>query len=203
MLVFIDESGDAGFKLDRGSTAVFAVAMVIFEDHAQARLLSDALATLRLKWPGAHEYKFSKASADLRDEFFATIAPVRFRVRALVVRKGLIQSGHLRSDKEAFYQFFVKTMMKFDNGRLQNARVIIDGAGERSFRRDLQTHLKRHTATGAIKDIRMKDSRGDVLVQLADMCVGAIARSYRDDRKDSDRWRKMLGSKIDEVWEFQ
>ena len=32
MLVFIDESGDAGFKLDRGSTNVFAVAMVVFDD---------------------------------------------------------------------------------------------------------------------------------------------------------------------------
>ncbi|PVX29334.1 DUF3800 domain-containing protein [Sphingomonas pokkalii] len=81
--------------------------------------------------------------------------------------------------------------------------MVIDGSGERTFRRDLQTHLKRHTPTGSIKDIRMKDSQGDTLVQLADMCVGAIARSYRDDRKDSGRWRGMLRSKIDDVWDFR
>lgn len=203
MLVFIDESGDAGFKLDKGSTNVFAVAMVMFDDHEQAKQVSASLDTLRNGWPGVREFKFSKASADLRDQFFDAATGFNFSVRALVVQKELIRSGHLRSNTEAFYQFFVKTMMKFDNGRLQNARVVIDGSGERTFRRDLQTHLKRHTPQGAIKDIRMKDSRGDTLVQLADMCVGAIARSYREDRKDSDRWRKMLRPKIDDVWEFK
>ena len=35
MLVFIDESGDPGFKVEKGSTPVFAVAMVIFANgHA-------------------------------------------------------------------------------------------------------------------------------------------------------------------------
>jgi hypothetical protein len=47
VLVFIDESGDPGFKLERGSSPVFVVAMVIFQtsevpmpgardDHANA-----------------------------------------------------------------------------------------------------------------------------------------------------------------------
>lgn len=203
MLVFIDESGDAGFKLDKGSTNVFAVAMVMFDDHEHAKQVSASLDALRNGWPSVREFKFSKASADLRDQFFDAAIGFNFSVRALVVQKELIRSGHLRSNTEAFYQFFVKTMMKFDNGRLQNARVVIDGSGERTFRRDLQTHLKRHTPPEAIRDIRMKDSRGDTLVQLADMCVGAIARSYREDRKDSDRWRKMLRPKIDDVWEFK
>lgn len=203
MLVFIDESGDAGFKLAKGSSNVFAVAMVIFDDHEQAQHLTTALEELKARWPGVREFKFSKACGDLRDQFFATATGFEFRVRALVVQKELIHSGHLRSNTDAFYQFFVKTMMKFDNGKLQNARVVIDGSGERTFRRDLQTHLKRHTPAGAIKDIRMKDSKGDTLVQLADMCVGAIARSYRDDRKESDRWRKMLRPKIDDVWDFK
>lgn len=203
MLVFIDESGDAGFKLDKGSSNVFAVAMVIIDDHEQAKQMSLSLEALRNEWAGVREFKFSKASADLRDQFFGAATNFNFSVRALVVQKELVRSGHLRSNTEAFYQFFVKTMMRFDNGRLQNAHVVIDGSGERTFRRDLQTHLKRHTPQGAIKDIRMKDSRGDLLVQLADMCVGAIARSYREDRRECDRWRRMLRTKIEDVWEFK
>ena len=203
MLVFIDESGDSGFRLDRGSTAVFAVAMVIFEDHEQARLANHAIETLRAGWPGIQEFKFSKCSHDVRDAFFETVAPFDFRVRTLVVRKELIHSGRLRTDKQAFYRFFVKNMIKFDNGRLTQARVIIDGSGERTFRRDLQTHLRHHANDGAIKDVRMKDSRGDSLVQLADMCVGAVARSYRPDRADHSRWRRMLRGKLDDVWEFE
>jgi len=203
MLVFIDESGDAGFKLDKGSSNVFAVAMVMFADRAVARQAAEAIDAARAAWPGLAEFKFSKASRDARDAFFQAIMPFDFRVRVLVVRKEQIYSGRLRTDKEAFYQFFVKTMMKFDNGRLQGARIIIDGSGERAFRRDLQAHLKRHAAAGAIKDIRLKDSRGDSLVQLADMCVGAVARSYRADRPDHNRWRRMIRTKLDDVWDFQ
>lgn len=44
---------------------------------------------------------------------------------------------------------------------------------------------------------------GIAAILLADMAAGAIARSYRtDERKDADRWRKMLAGKIEDVWEF-
>lgn len=203
MLVFLDESGDAGFKLDKGSSNVFAVAMVIFDDHDVARATAEAIGAALPNWPGSREFKFSKASRDCRDAFFETVVPFDFRVRALVVQKEKIHSGHLRTDKDDFYRYFVKTMMKFDNGRLKDARIIIDGSGERSFKRELQAHLKKHSAAGAIKDIRMKDSSGDPLIQLADMCVGAVARSYREDRADSNRWRRMLRDKLDDVWDFK
>lgn len=203
MLVFIDESGDSGFKMDRGSTPVFAVALAAFKCSKEAArtdaIIRQALIDLRVK----PEFKFSKAHGNVRDGFFEAVAGCHFRVRALVVQKDLIRSGRLRSRKEEFYQFFVKSMLKFDDGLLKDARVIIDGAGERTFRQDLMGHLKRHTSPGAIRNVRLKASHGDALIQLADMCVGAVARSYRTDRADSDRWRKMLRPKLDDVWEFQ
>jgi hypothetical protein len=36
MLVFIDESGDAGFKLTKGSAKTFVAALVAFRDPASA-----------------------------------------------------------------------------------------------------------------------------------------------------------------------
>ena len=184
---------------------MFAVAMVMFPDGSAAQSATTAIESVRREWPGVREFKFSKSSHDLRDAFFRGVSKESFRVRALVVEKEKIYSPHLRSDKEAFYQFFVKSMLKFDNGRLAeaNAKVIIDGSGERTFRRDLQTHIKRHTPKGAIKSITMKDSKNDPLVQLADMCVGAVARSFRTDRPDHNRWRSMLRTKMDDVWRFE
>lgn len=203
MLVFIDESGDSGFKVDKGSTPVFAVALAAFACKNEALrtegIIRQAMTDLRVK----PEFKFSKAHANVRDGFFEAIRGCNFRVRALVVQKELIRSGRLRSRKEEFYQFFVKSMLKFDNGLLRDARVVIDGSGERSFRQDLKAHLRRDTAPGAIQDVRLKASHGDPLIQLADMCVGAVARSYREDRADADRWRKMLRPRLDDVWEFK
>lgn len=203
MLVFVDESGDSGFRLDRGSTPVFGVAMVAFASVEEAQrtdaLIRQALLDLRVK----PEFKFSKAHHKVRDGFFEAVTGCDFRVRALIVRKELIRSGRLRSNKEEFYRFFVKSMLKFDNGLLKDAKVIIDGSGERTFRNDLKAHLRKHCAPGAIKDVRLKASHGDPLIQLADMCVGAVTRSYREDRSDASRWRRMLKPKLEDVWEFE
>jgi hypothetical protein len=202
MLVFIDESGDPGFKLDRGSTRIFAAAMVVFETKEAAarteRVIRQALVDLRAR----PEFKFNKCRDELRDGFFEAVGGCDFCVRAIVVRKELIYSDRLRAEKEEFYRFFVKNMVKHDGGLLENAKVIIDGSGERVFRQDLERHLKLH-AHGGIKSVKFADSRRDPLVQLADMSVGAVARSYRTDRKHAGRWRKQLGRKLRNVWEFE
>lgn len=54
MLVFLDDSGDPGFKLDRGSSAFFVIACVIFEDKLDAEEVSLIMKRYRrgLGWAG-------------------------------------------------------------------------------------------------------------------------------------------------------
>jgi Protein of unknown function (DUF3800) len=203
MLVFIDESGDPGFKLARGSTAVFVAVLVAFKDVAQAQACQAAIDAVAVRLRIGGEFKFSGSRPEVRDAFFRAVLKFDFRVRAIVVKKERIYSAKLRSDKEAFYSFFVKSMLKFDDGLLKNATVVIDGSGDRSFKRELGSYLRRHLGAGRIKVIRFSNSASDRLVQLADMCTGAIARSYRADRTDATQWRKMLEPKIDDVWPFK
>ena len=138
----------------------------------------------------------------MRDAFFQAVFPFEFSVRAIVVQKARIYSTHIKSEKEAFYSFFVKSMLKFDEGLLEAARVIIDGSGDRDFKREMGAYFRRHLGKGKVKSIQFSNSAGDRLVQLADMCAGAIARSYKNERSDRNRWRDMLGQKIEHVWEF-
>lgn len=203
MLVLIDESGDPGFKLTKGSASVFVAVLVAFHDREAARQTQAAIDELARRLRLSGELKFSKSRAEVRDSFFAAVRPFDFRVRAIVVKKELIYSRTLRMDKESFYSFFVKSMLKFDGGLLRGARVVIDGSGDREFRQELGAYLRRHCGAGAIKHVRFADSANDRLIQLADMCAGAIARSYKRDRSDADRWRDMLAPKIDDVWEFR
>lgn len=204
LLVLIDESGDAGFKLARGSTTHFVVAMVIFDDFKEAErtsaLIEAARITLRIK----PEFKFNKCSAQVKDGFFAAVAGCKFAVHALVVDKSTIYSDYLRENKGRFYNFFVKSLLKHDSGALTGARVKIDGSGDREFKRELAAYLKRESAEGKIASVKFAESHRDNLIQLADMVVGAIARSYREgDRNEHDRWRKMLSGKIQNVWDFR
>ncbi|MBN9470663.1 MAG: DUF3800 domain-containing protein [Bosea sp.] len=203
MLIFIDESGDAGFKLAKGSSPHFVAALVAFRDPEQAVRTGTAIEDLAKRLKLRQEFKFSKSRNEVRDEFFRTVAPFDFCVRAIVVKKELIYSANLRSDKERFYSFFVKSMLAYDGGLLSNARVVIDGSGERAFRNELAVYLRRHTGPGAIRKVSFSDSARDRMVQLADMCAGAIARGERRDKEDPGRWRGMLAPRIENIWHFR
>ncbi len=201
MLVFIDESGDPGFK--EGSSPVFVAVMVIFKTSNDAKIVETNILSSKARLKNPKEFKFSKCSDEVRDLFFDCVCQHSFIVRAIVVRKDVIHSPRLRANKDTFYEYFVKNMMKNDSGILKNARIIIDGSGDKAFRQNLNSALRRHTSDGAVKDVRFKDSKSDVMVQLADMCVGAIARYYRNDRSDCDRWRERLKRHVDDIWDFR
>ncbi len=203
MLVFIDESGDPGFKVDRGASPIFVVAMVIFQDGSQAAARQACLEASDARRVHKSEFKFNKCSNDVRDRFFDCASTCPFIVRAIVVNKALIHSQHLKADKDSFYEYFVRTMMRHDDELLQGARVVIDGSGDREFRQNLNAALRQRLGAGVIRDVSFRDSRSDVLVQLAEMCAGAIARSYRDDRPDRLRWLRKLRPRIDDVWQFR
>jgi hypothetical protein len=201
MLVFIDESGCPGFKIAKGSDPIFAVGMVIFDDAAAATVTGDRIKRLHVELGHKPEFKFSNCSFDVRDRFFAAIAQHRFTVRALVAEKEIIYSEHLRTHVDAFYNFFVKELMKHDAGLLLGARVRIDGSGGREFRRSLNIYLRRELGE-RVRDVRMVDSKSDPLMQLADMCIGAIARAHRD-RPEASRWLDALNPRVGNIWRFQ
>lgn len=202
MLVLIDESGCAGFKLGRGSSSHFVVGMVIFDDFDEAERTSRTIAEARRDLGAKPEFKFSKCGADLRDGFFRAITPHTFQVRALVIDKAQIYSAHLRAAHKDFHRYFVQQLIRHDGGALIGARVKIDGSGDREFRRAMNVYLRQELGPGKIAKLSFADSAGDNLIQLADMVTGAIARSYSG-RSDANRWRGMLGLKIADVWEFK
>jgi len=205
MLVFIDESGDPGFKIENGSSPVFVLGMVIFPHTDEAARADKIITEARIRNRIKPEWKFTKSSFAARDDFFASVAPVRFLCRCLVVKKELIRSDHLRTEPRRFYNFFTRLMCEHDGGHLKNASIIIDGSGDRAFKLELQAYMRQNLEPGTIKKMTFKDSRKDSLVQLADMCTGAVARSYADHRPDANRWRDVLhrARRIDDIWDFK
>jgi hypothetical protein len=201
MLVFIDESGCPGFKITRGSDPVFVIGMTIFRSAADAVATESRIKELHASIPHRPEFKFSKTSRDVRDRFFAAVAECPFRVYAVVVQKELIYSPHLRTHHDSFYNYFLQLLVN-GNVSLTDAKIRLDGSGGRDFERALKTYLRQK---GEIKidDFRMVDSRRDQLAQLADMCVGAIARCHREQREDRRRWYSMLEKRIANVWVFK
>jgi hypothetical protein len=151
--------------------------LVAFGDSEQARATQAAIEAAATRLRIRPEFKFNKCRDEIRDAFFETVSPFDFCVRAIAVKKQLIYSSRLRSEKEAFYSFFVKSMLNFDDGLLEAARIVIDGSGDRGFRRELEAYQRRHLGRGKVKSIRFRNSQSDPLVQLADMPVLSPGRS--------------------------
>jgi hypothetical protein len=197
MLVFIDESGYPGFKFTRGSDPVFAIGMVIFADGAAATSTIHTIGELRKQLGHKSEFKFSRSSASVRDAFFHRVSSCPFTVRALIVRKDALCSPVLQRNADSFYNFCAKALMMEDAGTLHSARVRIDGLGSRNFQRNLGSDLRRELGE-RVRDVKMSDSARDPLLQLADMCIGAIARAERD-REEAERWKRLLAPRIAQI----
>ncbi|WP_210131896.1 DUF3800 domain-containing protein [Stenotrophomonas rhizophila] len=163
-----------------------------------------AIHDLRQKRQLSNEFKFSKCHDSVKDAFFDCACRFDFRVKAIVVDKSSIYSENLRSRKELFYNYFVQQLMR--HGQLRNARVKIDGSGDRKFKDELNGYLRRNLSEGELHSVKFAESHRDNLIQLADMVSGAILRSYRAcDRKQSDRWLKALkrAGRVDNIWPFR
>jgi len=205
VLVLIDESGDPGFKIVRGSTPYFVIAMVIFADTKEAEKASRCIAEARTRLRVKPEFKFAKSHDNIKSGFFESVSACHFHVRALYVDKASIFSSHLRDEKEAFYSYFVRLLLTHDNGALNGAKVKIDGSGDREFKQELDRYLRRQISSDKVASVRFADSCKDNLLQLADMCAGAIARAKRRDAKQDARWLDLLqrAGRIEDIWPFR
>ncbi len=208
MLVFIDDSGDPGFKIEKGSTPYFVISMVIFDDNLEAEKTAVAIKELKreIKFSDNTEFRFFKTSKNNRIKFLNSVNSFKFRIRCLVVDKSLIKSKELKDNKNSFYSYFIKEVLRNNNDTILNAKIKIDGSGDRIFRKNFLTYLKKELNSKdktIMKKCRMLDSRKDVLIQLADMIAGSINRFYNKDKKDHKIYKSIIKNHIEDEWQFK
>jgi hypothetical protein len=208
MLVFIDDSGDPGFKFNKGSSQFFIIACVIFIDELEAEKTAVAIKELRrsLKFPDDMEFKFNKSRRIVREKFLQTICNFDFKIRCLIIDKSIIHSEELKNNKNSFYSYAIKLLLKNSGGSIFNAKVKIDGSGDRVFRKSFLTYLRQQLNSRdkkIIKNCKLVDSKGNVLIQMADMIAGSIRRSYDIGKADSKAYKAIIKKHIDDEWSFR
>ena len=196
MLIFIDESGDPGLRIEAGSSKYFFVALVVFEDHDEALAADDRISLLRREQglPVNYEFHFNKMKPAYRRRFFQAIAPYNFFYFGIVIDKARLMGREFQL-RESFHKYACGLI--FDNAkpRLSDAIVVIDESGSKNFSQQLKSYLVRRlkddSGKSFIKKVRTEDSTKNNLLQLADMVVGAVARFYSD-KKDSREYRRLI-----------
>lgn len=96
--------------------------------------------------------------------------------------------------------------MRNNNDTILNAKIKIDGSGDRIFRQNFLTYLRKELNSRdkiIMKQCKMIDSKKDVLIQMADMVAGSINRFYNNDKKDNIIYKNIIKKHIEDEWKFK
>src|SRR5437870_5088498 len=109
MLVYIDESGDPGMNFEKGSSRLFVVTAVTFQEERHAMEGSLRMNGLRKEagLPEHVELHFYKSSHRVRTLVLNGIASCSFFYRSIVIDKTKVSTTLPRRDKGSFYEYAV------------------------------------------------------------------------------------------------
>lgn len=200
MLVFIDESGDSGLKINDGSSRYFAVSLVVFEESDEANACDQRIELLKreLGWDYNSEFHFKNNSDKIKEEFLKAVTKYSFFYYCIVINKEPSKLwGDGFRDKRSFYKYACRLVFENAKEKLDNAIILIDKSGNLDFRHQLEKYLKSKINSSSrkyIKKIKMQDSQKNNLLQLADYVAGAINRSINQKKNNSNFYRKLISA---------
>ena len=202
MLAFVDESGDSGRKILKGSSLYFVVALVTFDDDEEALACDQRIELLRreLGRPPSFEFHFSENSRRIREQFLGAVAPYAFFYHIFALNKDPDKLYGPGFDiKESLYKFTAR--LTFENAKpyLDNAKVVVDKSGDRKFRDELAVYLRRRVrdeeGRRLIKSVKLQRSDGNNLLQLADYVAGVLNRVISGKQDGIELRRKYLAAR--------
>jgi hypothetical protein len=206
-LVFVDDSGDPGFKLDRGSTSYFVIACVIFDDALAAKEADIAIKRTKNKLglSGSYEFKFNGTKKKYIKEVLSAVKDLNFRVRAMWVDKTKMDGSKLANHPRAFYNYAIKHVL-LHSPNLFGASVKLDGRDDKSCEAETRSYLRKkvNSEEYKISKVTFSDSKKSALIQLADLVAGSIHRYLRTEKTDFDEYLSILkkAGRIESICRF-
>ncbi|OKL46606.1 hypothetical protein BSR29_07230 [Boudabousia liubingyangii] len=206
-MIFIDDSGDGGFKFDKGSSQFLVMAACVFEDEEALKLLDEATLKARTALKKEKEFKYNKFSQRQKQIYFNFIKDVPFYIRVIYAEKAYIYSDALRQSPEALKSYLIKMLLTHNYGEIRNADIYIDGQDKRAFGIPGDKYFE-YAAPEAIKSVQFIDSKTSSGIQLADMVAGAVNRclSKKQTYQNACEDWKVLRSKASQpkgtFWDF-
>ncbi len=201
MFVYLDESGDTGFRFAAGSSRYFVITLLLVDDPIAIQVAVDRLRQTMGFAPGN---EFYRSSDDVRIAFLRMLARQDIAVRALVIDKTLMTRPHMQK-RETFYNYLIRMILTHDNDTISDAMLVLDeSVKSKKSKQHLATYLRRALNTDPrapkVRGVRYHDSRSDNLIQATDMLSGAIYARYH---KGTDAYLREIRAKIGDLWEWR
>ena len=196
--IWIDESGDCGFKFDRGSSKFLVIVAVYLTDGNRIEEIINQL-KLDLNLSKEYELKFSRCKDKFRKEFFNLIRELPIKYKAIVVDKKKLSPPDLRFQPQQLYCELVRRLLYDNSPPLERAILVLDEATAKIHYREFNRVLKKYLSKNIISKIRQKRSKNNTMIQIADMIAGSIFRKYE---KGNEQYYQMIKDKEKILIEF-
>ena len=199
-LVFIDDSGDPGFKVNSSERFVMAAALFIEPEVAKLVMREIDAYRVSLGWNYNHEFKFTKNPKNIVIETLNRINKYDFQVYAVYIEKHdfreIAPAMIPFFDREKLYNWMIRELLR--EMPLETAKITIDGRSSKQNMNNTKVYLRREINSDNSKkiDIKFDDSVTTDLLQLADLIAGSINRSLQLDKTDAKDYISIFQNKI-------
>lgn len=200
VFAFVDEAGDTGLKIGRGSSRCFTIAIVIFTEDDEMRRCDKIIDDLRCKQDKSKrfEFHFHNNNRQVREAFLAAVSSVGFIYYAFTLDKSLNHMwGEAYKSRDSFYMMVSKYVFESARPHLQEAFVVIDESGSQAFQDTLAKYIRNiiNADDGkVIRKMRAERSSQNNLLQLADY-VASICHRVSLGKADAEQYHKQISLK--------
>ncbi len=197
---FTDESGAFGWDFENDHVSkYFVVASIIVkeQDLGDLRL---AVETVRKKYFQTGEMKSSKIGkkSDRRKHILGQLLPLPFTIFAIVFDKSQMTGYPGLRYKQSFYKFLNNIVHKELRRAFKVLTICADEIGGSEYMQSFSQYVRNKSDIPNLfgeAEFYFENSHNDILIQLADLICGSIARKYNNPDEDYD-FCKMLSRKI-------
>lgn len=201
--LFLDWSGDVGFKFGRGSSEYLVLALVFSTDYGRVR---KALASLRkeLGLSPLFEFHYRQTPPELRDAFFDVLTGLPFSSEILVVHKPSLPLSFVRMKEVEIYGHFVSDLvLRTDQTIIEQALLLVDAQRSdmvlvRGVRVAISHALEETELAYGLRRVKARPAREEDGIQIADMLTGAMVDRLRRGRDYLAELEEHL-----RVWHYQ
>ena len=201
---YIDEFGAFGFKFDKPNTQTHFIITAIIVKEADIENLSVSVEEIRKKFFQTGEMKSTTIGKDhrRRNNLLQELMPLPFKIFALVVDKRSIYENSGLRYKEPFYKFLNNYVHQELEVNFPQLCIAMDELGQNefitSFSKYVQSRKKQLTLFDDVR-FSMRNSNGNILIQVADIISGSLAYNYDIEKKqnaDGNDYERLLKNKI-------